>query len=411
VEAARAARVRRRGLGFGAAIMTALAVLVAVTVVAGTVFLISPGGGSSVAATFLRSQPGSIAWDGKAPLHVLLVTRAESSGVADSLNLASYDPGKHTVALLSIPTNLWGTIPGFGQSTVSSALQDGDTSLMLETVESVTHVVVPYYVVMSHASLASWIDAFGGVTVRADEPVGLAPSGRPLIAAGRHHLSGTAAVTFMIASGAYDGQDGASRLARQQTVLLALLHRVLQPANLLRLPVVLSAQAANIETNFPFSQMPALARDLSSVRAGSVSRQYLGLGNGTVTMFRSGSTPVLVPDDLRITGLTRTLFPPTASAARQEVAVLNGSGVSGQAAQLASWLQRARVSVGQVASAPSFGYRRTQVWLSRQAPARARQVAVAVSTLLQIPIVYGSVRGSRSPVAVVIGQDFRNPAE
>src|SRR5947209_12626634 len=73
VEASRAGRMRRSGLGFGAAFLTGMLVLLVVSVVAGLIFVLTPGGTNSVAATFLKAQPGSIRWDGHTPLKVLLM--------------------------------------------------------------------------------------------------------------------------------------------------------------------------------------------------------------------------------------------------------------------------------------------------------------------------------------------------
>lgn len=402
------ARSGRADFGCSAAVLTGLAVLTAIAVGALAIFSLMPGNGGA-AATFIRSQPGSVPWDHSHRLNVLLLGLGNGTpqGAADSLVIASYFPAERQGTLFSLPSNLWVTVPGYGQATISQAYADGGPGLALLTVESVTHVVIPYYAVVSHDALRQITDGLGGISLTLPGPVRLGSGAQARsISPGRQHLDGASAVQY---AQSYAGQ--AEQIRRQQSVLLALGYQVLTPDGLFRLPGIIAAVGGQISTNFPFSQITSLAHQLSSVSLPHVTLSQLGTSNGTVSDYTAGGAQVLLPHWDRIKNLARQLLGDSSIYADGKVEVVNGSGVSGQAASLADWLRQATVHVSGIASANSFGYARTVVKVSGQANVRTALLARDVSALLQAPIVHGSPAGGHSEVLVVIGRDFQDPTQ
>jgi LCP family protein required for cell wall assembly len=410
IEAARAGRARRRGLGVGAALLTGVLVVSAVALVAGLAFLLSPRG-NGVAAGFLRAQPGSLAWNGSSQIDMLVMTRLTTGAPADSALVVSFNPNGDQLRLLSLPTNLWVNVPGYSQTTLGRALSDGGPSTALETVESVTHTVIPYYWIVDHATFARWVDSFDGVTVTANEPLGLGTNGKPLIPSGRHHLDGDRAVAFMTLRGAYDSGDGSTLLARQQALVEALIHHDFNAANIVKLPATLGSLGGDITTNFPFDRMPDVSRRLGALRTGNVASAIVGPPTGSATPYTTGGQTVLIPDVHRISTLALQLYGSAIPRSRTPVAVLNGSGVVGQATGLGAWLSAARMSVQSVGSARSYTFSHTRVYLLPSANAAAHRAARQIATLLRIPVESHTVAGSHAPVTVVIGQDYQDPTQ
>jgi LCP family protein required for cell wall assembly len=391
-------------------LLTGGLVVLAVALVAGMFFLLSPRG-SGVAAGFLRAQPGSIPWNGSSRFTVLIQSGATQGGPADQIAIASYDPAGGHFTLLALPANLWVTVPGYGQSELAEALQDGGPTTALRTVESLTHTVVPYYWTTDHATLAKWIDAFGGVTLTATEPIGLNSAGTPMIPAGRHHLEGSEAVQFATVHSAYDSSDGSDLLMRQQALLLGLIHHDFSPARIVKLPATIGGLGGDIATNVPYSTVPTLAQHLAALPHASVTTAYIGLATGTATVYRTNGRSVLLPDAQRIALLTDQLFSNAANASRAPIAVLNGSGVAGQATGLAGWLSAAHLHIAFVGSAKSFNFAHTRVYLPPNATMASKRAARQMATLLQVPVMTQAIPGAGNRVAVVIGQDYQDPTQ
>jgi LCP family protein required for cell wall assembly len=410
IEAARAGRARRRGLGVGAALLTGALVVGAVALVAGLAFLLSPRG-NGVAASFLRAQPGSVPWNTSSQVDMLVMTRPSAGAPADSALVVSFNPRGDRLRMLSLPTNLWVTVPGYNQTTLGNALSDGGPSTALETVESVTHTVIPYYWIVDHATLARWVDAFGGVRVTANEPLGLGTNGRPFIQSGRHHLNGAQAVAFMTMRGAYDSADGATLMARQQALVEALVHHDFDAANIGRLPATLSSLGGAIVTNFPFDRVPDVAQRLGTLRTDQVTTAIIGPSTGSATTYATNGQTVLVPDVQRISNRAYQLYGSSLPHPRTAVAVLNGAGVAGQATSLAAWLSSAHLQVKAVGSAQSYGFAHTRVYLSPSASTSSRVAAGQIGTLLRVPVVTRLLAGSHLPVTVVIGQNYQDPTQ
>lgn len=402
VQAARAGGARRAGLGFRAATLTGVVVAAIVSLVAGAVFRLAPGG-STAAAPFLAAQPGSVPWDGRQRVNLLLIGTSAPAGRASTLMLLSFDPRTHRAGALSIPPNLWVTVPGYGQAPAGQAYTVGGPRLALRTVESVTNTVVPYYLVAGRAALIRWIDAFDGISRPVDG------SGALPVPAGRSRLDGAAALRYL--TGAPSGGLVIDRSTRQQALLAAVLQHILSAGYIARLGAVVAAVAPDVRTNFPFDGVPRLARSLSGLRAAQVLRGTVGLQNGTASGYVNGGRQLLLPDKQRIPALAHRLFPASSLRRLGALTVVNGSGIAGEAISLASWLRLARIRVAGVATARSSNVPRTAVVVNAGAGPRATLLARSVAALLQIPIRQGRIPGSRTGVTLILGANFQNPQQ
>jgi LCP family protein required for cell wall assembly len=404
----RPAGMRRRGSGPITALLTGSTVFVVVIAISVGIFLIWPNG-SSASAPFIPTQAGAVHWSDRQPLTILLMGATSHAGGAvttDMMVVATFDPARRRVTLLSIPPDLWVTVPGFGQGRIAEAYGDGGPHLALLTVESVTHIVVPYYAAVSDETLVKLVDSLGGVG--ADIPSDLAK--RISTRAGKVHMSGRAALAFVhTRTPASQGDVGMMR--RQREMLAALAHQVYQPQTFFQLPSIITDLGGSISTNFPYNQVLPLVNSLSRLRTLHTITASLDYGNGSVTNYGGGTDLVLLPDWQHITTLTRHLFENSALTYGSRVEVLNGGGVSGQAESLATWLAQAGARIAGFSSASSFSNSRTSVSVARNATRQDIDTASAISTLLQIPVTVNRTRQNKTPVVITIGRDFLDPTQ
>ncbi|HEX6034471.1 MAG TPA: LCP family protein, partial [Anaerolineales bacterium] len=113
-----------------------------------------------------------------------------SVGRTDTIILATVVPLKPYVGMLSIPRDLWVTVPGIGEQRINTAYFFAESNASgsgaqaaLQTIRDNFGVPVRYYAVVHMAGLTSVVDSLGGVDIQLDSPIGGFP-------AGVHHLNG-----------------------------------------------------------------------------------------------------------------------------------------------------------------------------------------------------------------------------
>jgi len=313
----------------------------------------------------------------------------------DTMIIASYSPPERSLTFLSIPGNLWVTVPGFGQARVSEAYGDGGPRLALLTVESVTHIPIPYYALVDSGSFKQLVDALGGVSVRV--------AGRARL------LDGAGALQYAVPS--RDPQGSPDLMQRQLRLLLQLKRQAAQPQIFFQIPAIVGALGGSVSTNVPYDQIPGLAHMVMGVPAGRTHLAMLDTANATVTGYSADGENVLLPDPQHIRSLVRGVFPDPQVSRDAAVDVLNGSGLLGAAATTAAWLRQADVRVASVASADSFNYPHTYVLVRRGASDAATHLSQTIAALMQAPLIRPSTWTSRRPVVVILGRDFQDPSQ
>ena len=177
------------------------------------------------------------------------------AGRTDTIILTSIVPLKPYVGMLSIPRDLWVQVPGVGEQRINTAYffaevnQTGSgADAALRTVAENFDVPVRYYAVIHMFGLVSVVEAIGGVDIQLDSAIGELP-------AGRHHLNGLQALTFVRER--YTSDDF-NRMLRAQILLSATLKKVLTPSTWALLPGFTLALMQTVDTNIPFWQWPRL---------------------------------------------------------------------------------------------------------------------------------------------------------
>ena len=330
-------------------------------------------------------------WDGKERLNILLIGSDDEQGRAgkrtDTLIVASIDPVTKRVALFSLPRDtvdvpvpegparrLFGRVYAgkinawYTEVRNRSDLFPGtDATRGFNGVKAILGELygldIRYFVEVNFDGFRKVVDALGGVTVNVQMPVSddrfPGDDGRlrrVYIPAGVQHMTGEQALTYARSRHSTTDFD---RGSRQQRILLSLREQTDVSAVLPHLTELIDALKGAVKTDIPVSELPKLMALADGVDIQNV-RSYVFAPEFWAHEVRSGDPRgyVIVPRVDRIRDAVKQAFKGDATLeARREtlseegalVWVLNGSGVSGQATDVAVYLE----SQGITASTPS----------------------------------------------------------
>ena len=136
--------------------------------------------------------PASEPWDGTSQVNLLILGLDNHQGNTaaelprtDVMMVLSLDPVNQTAAMLSIPPNLWVSIPGFGHNLINSAyslgevnqISGGGPQLAINTVEEMLGLEIQYYLQLDFEVFEHFIDEIGGVKIDVLEPIMVTPLG------------------------------------------------------------------------------------------------------------------------------------------------------------------------------------------------------------------------------------------
>ncbi|MGQ9682764.1 MAG: LCP family protein [Anaerolineae bacterium] len=272
-----------------------------------TTTLVAPPVGAPVSV----ENPPAMAGD----LNILLLgsDRRQRYGAGwrtDAIILVAVRPHERRVALFSLPRDLWVEIPGHGPGRINTVDYAGEREggkgggprLLAATLQHNLDISVQHYVRIDFVGLERVVDALGGIDVISNEDYNELMDGaqpglwRLRVVPGANHMDGRTALGY---ARSRLGSSDLDRGRRQQQVLLALRDAALHPANLPRLPGLITSLADAVETDLRLPQVLSLLQlacqlDASCYRSRTMDR----------TMVRDWVTPqgamVLLPNHARI---------------------------------------------------------------------------------------------------------------
>lgn len=225
---------------------------------------------------------------------------------SDTIILSTFAPRQPYLGILSIPRDLWVTIPGYGEDRINTAHFWGENEtpgsgprLAAETVRQNFGVPVDYYVRIRFDGFMDLVDLLGGVTVNLPG----AMAGYP---AGEHHLNSEQALAFVRDRA---GSDDFGRMQRAQTFVLSLWRQLLTPESWRQLPQTLPLMWRMVDSDLPPSRWPWLAITLLRVGPDGLDGRVITreLTNPFTT---PGGAQVLGPDWAAINPMLREMFGP-----------------------------------------------------------------------------------------------------
>jgi LCP family protein required for cell wall assembly len=179
---------------------------------------------------------------------VLGIDREEASdiGRTDTMILIRSDPRRGYVGMLSIPRDLWVTIPGVGQNRINTAyhfaelLQLGTgLEAAVQVVEANFGVQVDHYIGIRFDVVAEVVEALGGVPIELGQSSGNLPAGAQV-------LDGDMAEAFVRSRA---GSDDIRRMENGQLFFKALMRHMLNPRTWPRIPSALLLLRQEVESD------------------------------------------------------------------------------------------------------------------------------------------------------------------
>jgi LCP family protein required for cell wall assembly len=221
-----------------------------------------------------------------------------------------------------VPRDLLVTIPGFGPNHrineaytlgESRKLPGGGPELAVKTMEELTGIHIPYYAVTTFEGFRQVVDAVGGVYIDVERPLtdhdypGQGTDFMPIyIPAGRQAMDGERALEY-VRSRHDDPLSDFGRNQRQQRLVNALSHKMLQPERLSQFNQFMDIAKANVRTNLSPAQVLGMAKAMVTLGKGNI--QGYAVGPGYVhepTAAQAASLgAVLVPDKAAVSQLVK----------------------------------------------------------------------------------------------------------
>ena len=267
----------------------------------------------------------------------------------DTMVVAILRPNEGQVSLISIPRDLWVSIPGYENNRINTAYQlgvssghpDGGPGLLKETIEYNLGLRIDHTAMVDFNGFRRIVDTLGGV----DIPVSCSytdwrlidPSYNPelegnwylhTVDPGVIHMDGDLALWYARSRQKSSDFD---RGRRQQEVLRALFSQALQAGTLTRIPELYNNLKDSVETDLGLGEILQLSLYAPKMTNADIRSYYIRppVVNSWIT---SGGAYVLSPNpDLLQQMLTEALSPSVQVVQKQAVVidVMNGTSIAG----------------------------------------------------------------------------------
>jgi LCP family protein required for cell wall assembly len=345
----------------------------------------SKGGTSSPQQILIGPEPQP--WDGASRVNILVMgldyrdwESGEGAPRTDTMMLLSVDPITKTAGMLSIPRDLWVSIPGFQEpDRINVAyrfgeiyqLPGGGAELAMKTVEGLIGLQIDYYALIEFSAFEQFIDELGGIEIKIDKKIAVTPIGGHVtnLKKGEHLLPGDLALAYARARNSEGGDF--DRAQRQQQVILSIRERILDwdmlPTLVARAPAIYEEISAGVHTNLTVEQVVQLAWLAQQIPEEDIKRGSIG----TKQILGFGTSPegdqVLIPSPAKIRIVRDEVFSSSGPASpamenaepvdlmkseNASISVLNGSGTPALATRTADYLAAQGATVVSTGDAP-----------------------------------------------------------
>jgi LCP family protein required for cell wall assembly len=318
-------------------------------------------------------------WDGASRVNILVMgldyrdwVSGEGAPRTDTMVLLSVDPLTKTAGFLTIPRDLWVSMPGFEEpNRINVAYRFGETyqlpgggaELAMNTVEGLLGLKIDYYALIDFYSFERFIDELDFIEIDVPETIWVDPIDGPTkkLKKGAHDLPGDLALAYARARNTEGGDfDRANRTIQ---VILAVRDRILKadmlPRLVSRASAIYQEIASGVQTNLTLEQVVQLAWlaqqiPEEDIKHGSINNEHVTFGNSP------DGDDVLKPRPEQIRLLRDEIFtsegpvsPAAAGADPQElmqdenarVSILNGAQTPGLATRTSDFLASQGVNV------------------------------------------------------------------
>lgn len=381
----------------------------------------------------------------------------------DTMILVTVDPNSKTAGMLSIPRDLWVSIPGYGEDRINKAYFLGDMNgypgggpaLAMKTVQYNLGVPVHFYAQIDFDGFRQIVDTLGGIDIYVPETIddpkfpdnnyGYDPF---YIEQGYHTLDGYNALRYA-RTRATPGSDF-SRAKRQQAVLLAIKDKALQLNMVPKIPELWNTMSGAFETNLELIDILELSQLADEIDPDSIQTAVIDLKYTYDYTVPDTGARVLIPLRDKIRALVDEMFAETEppepeapvqtqvetvevqetaqtqaraeeiaqNAQRQEeikaflaqenarLVVQNGTSIPGLASQSALFLKQQGFNILQFGPADTNTYSHTVIVVYNDTKTYTLQVLTALFQVEEENIRHSPNLKSDVDFRVIIGSDF-----
>ncbi len=347
--------------------------------------------------------------------------------LTDSMMLVSLKPKRGSLAMLSIPRDLYVPVADHNISTkLNEVYTLGDKekkgsgpTLVKKTVSNVLGVPIHYYVTLDFSGFEKFIDEIGGVDVYADKTLydpyypdekmeGYEPFS---IKIGQHHLDGKTALKYARSRETTSDFD---RSARQQKIAVAAKEKVLRlgflanPKKVYDLVVVVSDHA---RTDFSPAEIKDFAKEIKDIESDKMFSAVLASGSdGPLVSDSSSGTYYLVPkagknDFSEVAKIAKNIFD-SAEAQKEKalIEILNGSKTAGNALKLSDDLKLSDFQIINVGNAGE-NYEKTVIFDysggAKKKTLEALKAKLGVGAVQKTPD-----EETKAEITIIVGNDY-----
>lgn len=215
---------------------------------------------------------------------------------SDVIMVVHTEPNGKTV-ILSFPRDLWVNIPGVGKGKINSAftggVSGGGPARVAQTVSKLTGLKISHFLSVDLAGFQGVVDSIGGIDmcIPATEagPDGWLtdPNTQLHLQPGCQHLTGQQVLSYVRSRHLpCDVNGDFNRISRQQAFLRAIINRMLQPSELLKIPSFIKPVLSNLkrDSGLTIAELAYLTGQLRGLSTGDVIFRDVPVKLGQVTV-------------------------------------------------------------------------------------------------------------------------------
>lgn len=327
----------------------------------------------------------------------------------DTIILVSVDLSTEKVTLLSIPRDTRVYIKDLDRyDRINAVFAHGGPELTVKTVSDFLGVDIDYYVKTDFAGFSKIIDILGGIEIEITKEMYYVDTAQNLeihLLPGLQRLDGEKALQYVryrddlgdvaLVDPVYQQYGG--RVERQRKFISAVIQQVLQPSTIWRIPQLINEVWKIVDTNMPWTEVLSYGMALSDFTPDNIETAVIPGTSGTI----NGASYWLV-DEGRTQQIVRSMI--SGSNLPLRIQVLNGTGKSGLAGEVAEMIRSKGYDVLAVRNADHFNYPFTLIYVIDDA---AKQQAQPLAEIFGKQIEVAPEKIDRPvDVTIIVGRDY-----
>ena len=354
---------------------------------------------------------------------VMLGKDVPSGQRSDSISILRVDPSSDRIDVLSIPRDLWVTLPSGEHQRINAAYAES-TQTLIDTIQSNLGIPVHHFAEVDFKGFQSLIDALGGVPMYFDAQVKDPNSGLSITSPGCMVLDGPQGLAFA-RSRHLEWKDGAGwhtdpsadlgRMTRQQMLMRAALKKArslgLNDIGRLKGLIDSGIDSTRVDSGLGVGELMALGQHFSDFDPQRLQTHTLAVtpfttGGGAAVLRLDEAASKATLDFFRGTTVATAVTTTTSPPPRPHditVSIYNGGGVDGEGRRVSYVLSGGGFTLGAVEAAPAPASRTTVA----HAPGGADMAKLVAAWLGPDPELVQDKSLPAGSVSVTLGSDFK----